>query len=227
MVKFKRKGKRRSVAIIGISTFGYYLCKYLSDAGVEILAVDMDEKRVDAVKSFVHKAVIADARDRKVLRELGIEEMDEVVVSVGEDIAASILIVVHLRDMGIRDIVAKATSEDHARVLELIGASEIFFPERDTALRVAYTLYSPKLLDFISLEQDYSIVEFCPPSSWSGKTLAELDLRRNYQVQVIMVKETVPENFIMIPGGDYVVKDSDVLTVLGKNEDLQKLERVQ
>ena len=170
------------------------------------------------------KAVVADAKNKETLANLGLKEFDVVIVSVGENIEASILISLYLNELGVKEVLAKAVTEDHAKILHIIGAETIVFPERDMAKRVANTFYSPNLLDYIALMDDYSIVELAPPRKWIGKTLAELQIRKQYHVQVAMVKEIVPDNVILIPGGDYVVKDSDILIVIGQNEDLNNIE---
>lgn len=216
--------KKRSVAVVGLSSFGYYLCHFLSDITSEVLAIDVNEDRVDKVKTFVKKAVVADAKNKETLANLGLQEFDVVIVSVGENIEASILITLYLRELGVKEVLAKAVTEEHAKILHIIGAETIVFPERDMAKRVANTFYSPNLLDYITLMDDYSIVELAPPRQWIGKSLVELQIRKQYQVQVVMIKEIIPENVILIPGGDYVVKDSDILIVIGRNEDLNNIE---
>jgi len=217
----------RIFAIIGLSSFGYYLCRYLAEYDIEVLAIDINEDKVNDVKSFVKKAVVADAKDRDTLKNLGLEDMDVVVVTVGERIDVSILITLYLQELGVKEIIAKAVTEDHAKILNMIGATTIIFPERDMAKRVAYTLRHASLLDYVSLGEGYSIVELAPPKSWCGKTLAELDIRRNYHVQVIMIKEVVPENISLIPSAESMIKDSDILVIIGHNKDLEKVEKLQ
>jgi len=218
------KNSKHSVAVIGLSSFGYYLCRYLSDIGADVLAIDIKEDKIDSVKTFVKQAIVADGRNKETLQNLGLNEFDEVIVSVGEEIDASILITLHLRELGAKEILAKAITEDHARILNIIGASEIIFPERDMAKRVAHTLHHPSIIDYFYIGDEYSLVEMAPPKAWIGKSLIELDIRRNHHVQVIMVKEVVPENVTLIPGGDHVVKDSDILVVIGREEDMNKIE---
>jgi len=216
----------RTFAVIGLSSFGYYLCRHLSEAGSQVMAIDLNEDRIDDVRPFVQKAVIADAKDKDMLKTLGLEDIDVVVVSVGEPIDTSILITLYLRELGVTEIVAKAVSEDHGKVLDRIGATTIVFPERDMARRIAYTLRQTSLLDYISLGEGYSMIEMAPPNPWLRKRLAQLDIRRKYNVQVIMIKEIVPENVVLIPSGEHVIKDSDVLVIVGRNEDLKKVERL-
>ncbi len=228
MVNFWKRtfDKPRSVAVIGLSSFGYYLCRYLSEAGTDVLALDIDEDRIDDVKSFVKRAIVGDAKEKATLSRLGLEEFDAVVVSVGESLDASILITMYLRELGVKEILTKALTEDHAKILNMIGASTIIFPERDMAKRIAHTLCHTSLLDYISLGKEYGIIEMAPPRSWIGKSLAELQIRNNYNVQVVMIKELVPENTIIIPGGGHIVKDSDILVVIGSNEDLDQLDKI-
>ncbi len=216
----------RSIAVIGLSSFGHYLCKYLAEGGVQVLAVDKDEQKVDAVKDFVDKAVIAEAGDKETLRELDITEFDAVAISVGEEIDTSVLITLYLRELGVKEIIAKAFTEDHAKILHMIGASTIIFPEKDTARRVAHTLKRSNLFEFFPLGGEYSVVEIAPPEPWIGKSLAELHLREKYNVQIVMIKELIPENTIIIPGGKHVLKDSDVLVLIGANKDLEKVEKL-
>ncbi len=216
-----------SVAVIGLSSFGSYLCKYLSEHDVDVLAIDIDEQAVGEVKDYVKKAVIADARNRETLKSLSLDSFDYVVVSVGERIDTSILITLHLKELGVQEIIAKAFTADHAKILDRVGATEIIFPERDMAERLAKTLKATNLLDFITLGEDYSIVEIAPPTSWEGKSFKDLDIRRQYGVQVILVRETVPVKTIMLPDGDYVVKSSDILVILGANADIDAIQKLK
>ncbi len=131
----------------------------------------------------------------------------------------------HLKELGIKKIIAKATSEEHGRILRKIGASEIFFPEKDLAIGVASRLDNPNMLDYLPFIEGYSIVELAPPKDFVGKTLKELDLINRYSIQVLAVKEIIPEGLILIPKADFQVKDSDALIVLGPDESLDKLQQ--
>lgn len=213
----------RSFAIIGMSSFGYFLARVLAEEGVEVMAIDLDEEKIEKIKSSVQKAVIADGTDRATLANLGLNELDGVVVSLGQ-IESSVLATLHLKELNIRRIVSKALSEEHGKILERVGATEVIFPEKDMALRVARTLTHDNILDHVPLAEGYSIVEIAPPSSLLGKSLGELDLRNRYNVQVIVVKELVPENVVLVPTADYVIKDSDVLVIMGRNENLKKIQ---
>jgi trk system potassium uptake protein TrkA len=216
-----------SVAIIGLSSFGYYLCKYLAGSGVEVMAIDVNRDKIDDVKEFIRNAVIADASDRDVLERLSVNEFDTVVISVGEHMDTSILITLHLREMGVKNIIAKAITEDHARILNMMKVSRIVFPEKDIAHRFARLLQNNKLLDYYSLDEDYSVIEMASPNSWNGKSLLELDLRRKYGVQVIMIHELLPEKKMIIPSGGHIIKDSDTLTIIGDNKALDRIGQIE
>ncbi len=216
----------RSFAVIGLSSFGYHLCKHLTELGAPVLAIDVDEEKIDDIRPFVQKAVVADAKDKDVLRSLGLEDFDVVVVTVGEPIEVSILITLYLREIGVKEIIAKVITEDHAKILDKLGASSVVFPERDMAKRIAYTLRRSILLDYVSLGEGYGIVEMGAPSEWLGKPLAALDVRRQYNVQIIVIKDVLSDSVVIIPSGDHVIKDSDVLVMVGREEDLEKVEKL-
>lgn len=211
-----------TIAVIGLSSFGHYLCRYLSEAGVNVYAIDIDEKQIDEIKDFVAKAVVADARDKDVLHSLGLEDVDIAVVSVGEPIDTSILITLYLKEIGVKEIVAKASSIDHWKILDKIGASEIVFPERDMAKRISYMLRRSTLFEYISLVEGFSIIEMAPPQAWIGQKLQALEIRQKYNSQIILIRDVV-SNKALIPNGDYVVKDSDVLVIMGHDRDLEEL----
>ena len=216
----------RSFAIIGMSSFGFFLARELTREGVEIMAIDLDEEKIEKIKPFVKKAVIADGTDRSTLETLGVNELDGVVVSLGQ-IESSVLTTLHLKELRIRNIVSKALSEEHGKILKMVGATDVVFPEKDMASRVARTLTHENIIEHIPLAAGYSIVEIAPPVSFLGKSLGELDLRREYGVQVIVVKEMVPENVVLVPMADYVIKDSDVMVIMGRDEDLKKIQSLK
>lgn len=213
----------KNIAIIGLSSFGYYLCKSLHEHGFNLMAIDMKEELVKGVKPFVRKAVIGDARDKNFLMQLGIQDFDIVIISVGNRMDSSILISLYMKELNIKEIIAKAINEDHAKILEKIGATRIIFPERDMGLRMANTLVSPNFLEFIPLTEGFSLIEISPTTAWTGKTLREVGLRKKYKVQVAMVRELLPEK-VVIPDGDYIFKDSDILYIIGNNENIIKMQ---
>lgn len=216
----------RSFAIIGISSFGYFLCKALGKRGLSVMAIDSNETKIDSVKQFVDKAIIADATDKETIRNLGLTDVDVVIVSLGDRLDASILVTHYLRELEVKEIVAKAISEDHGKLLNIVGATMVIFPEKDMAERLANILQQSSIIDYFDVAPGYSIIEIAPPPPFLGKTLQDLDLRNRYKVQVIMIKEVVPENVILIPRATHVIKDSDILVLLGKDEDLVAIQNL-
>ena len=214
---------KKQFAVIGLGNFGFYLASGLFQKGHEVLGIDINPRQVQEIRDQVSRAVIADATDLQALKELELEKMDAVVVSIGSVINSSILATLNVKDMGVKRVVAKAVSNPHGRILQKIGADEIYFPEKDIALTAAQRLDNPNVLDYLPFMEGYSIVELAPPREFIGKTLMELDLINRHGIQVVAVKELVPENVVMIPTGRYLVKDSDVLVLLGPDKALAGL----
>jgi len=187
------------------------------------MAIDSDPQKVQAIRDSVTMAIVADATDREVLEALGFREMHPIVVCIGSEINNSVLATLHLKEMGVRRIVAMAISEPRGRILEKIGASETVFPERDMAIAVAERPHNPNMLDYLPLSPDYSIVELAPPKGFVGKPLRELDLINRYGVQVVAVRELIPERLHMIPTANFVIKDSDIVILLRPNKSLERL----
>jgi len=210
-------------AVIGLGKFGFYVAKTLFEEGHEVVAIDSDKKRVQTVDPYCTEAICMDATDKERLKALGLEEMNGVVVSTGTNISISILITLHLKEMGAPKILAKALDEDHQKILKKVGATEIIHPEMAMAIKAARGLSTPNILDFIPLSRDYNLLEIDPPRAFIGKSLKELDLRAKHNVQVIAIKEIVPENFILVPSADFVIKDSDILIMLGKTNDVKRI----
>ena len=209
--------------VIGLGNFGYYLAKSLFEEGKEVIGVDRNKERVQRLQEFCSYAMVGDATDKSILESIGIENDDVVIVSLGDNISASVLVTLYLRDLNIQNVYVKIISEDHGRVLEKIGATEVIFPERDLAQKLAKGLTSPNVIDYLPLTDDYNIVEIAPSKDFVGKTLAELHLRSRYHISILAVRGLVPESITMNPGGSFTVKDSDILIALGKPEDIKRI----
>ena len=213
----------KQFVIIGLGNFGYYLATYLYDKGQEILAIDKDPDRVQKIKDQVSQAVVADATDRKTLEILGVKDMDAAIVCIGSDLKDSILTTLTLKDIGVKMILAKALSENHGRILLKVGASDILFPEKDLAISLAERLNNPNILDYLPFLEGYSIIQLATPDEFIGKSLSEIDIINRFGVMVVAVKEIIPERLNMIPTGKFILKDSDILILLGPIESLDKL----
>ena len=210
-------------AVIGLGNFGFHAARALFEDGNGVIAIDTDKARVQAIDPYSTEAVVLDATDKESLKSLGLENMDGVIVSTGTKISTSILICLHLHEIGVRKILAKALDNDHGKILKRVGATEIIHPERDMALRISRGLSRPNMLDFIPLAEEYDLIQAGPPSEFIGKSLEELNLRAKYNVHIIAIKELVPENFVLVPPASFVIKDSDILIILGKSEDILKI----
>ncbi|KRF42732.1 potassium uptake system protein [Paenibacillus sp. Soil787] len=213
---------RKQFAIIGMGRFGSSVAKTLSQLGFEVLAIDHREETVQEVSTFVTHAVQADSTDEEALRALGIRNFDVVVVAIGEDIQASILTTLILKEMGIAKIIVKAVNDLHGKVLKKIGADKVVYPERDMGQRVAHHLISSNIIDYIELSADYSIVEIKVSSQMIGKSLKQLDFRAKFGCNVIAIKQN--EKLIIPPSAEESLRMDDILVIVGKNSDLQTFE---
>lgn len=214
-------------AVIGLGSFGSYVAKTLYEKGNEVLAVDNDKEKIEDVKNLVSHAVSMDAADKENLQALGIQDMDAVVVSSGPEMESSILTVLYLHEIGAKRIVAKALTEDHAKVLDAVGATEVIYPEKDMAIKTALKLSNPNILEYLPLISGFGIVEIAPPEKFIGKSLRELDLRNKYGIQVIAIKELIPEKTTFTPKADFVIKDSDILIIMGEEKQLAKINSIK
>jgi trk system potassium uptake protein len=212
--------------IIGLGNFGFYLAKNLYEEGHDVLAIDQNRDRVARVQDLVGEVMIIDAAHKDSLKGLGIREAEAVVVSMGDDISNSVLTTMYLKELGAKKVVVKCVDEDHAKILEKLGADEVIFPEKDMAQKVAKGLSKGNILDFIPLSEDYSIVEAAPPKDFLGKSLKDLKLKTIYDVYIIAVNQLIPAAFILAPPGEFVIKDSDILVLLGREKDIAKIKEL-
>lgn len=214
-------------AVIGLGNFGFHAAKALYEDGNEVVAIDTDKARVQAIDPFCTEAVVLDSTDKEALKTLGLENMDGVIVSTGTKISTSVLICLYLQEIGVKKILAKALDDDHGKILKRVGATEIIHPERDMAVRISRGLSRPNVLDFIPLAEEFDLIQVGPPRDFIGKSLKDLNLRAKYNVHIIAIKELVPENFILVPPANFVIKDSDILIMLGKSEDIRRIKALK
>lgn len=212
----------KNYVVIGCGRFGSSVAKTLYSLGHDVLAIDQDEEKIQNISDQVTHAVEADANDENVLRSLGIRNFDVAVVSIGSDIQSSIMATLICKELGVKYVLCKAKNELQAKVLYKIGADRVVFPERDMGIRVAHNLVSQNVLEYIELDPHYSIAEIVTPSRWIGKTIGELDLRANYGINVMAVKHGMEIN--ISPDAVDTLKPGDILVVIGKNEQINKVE---
>ena len=214
---------KKRVIVIGLGIFGLNIAKDLYECGMDVIAIDKKKEAIQAVREFCTKALIADGTDKTIMDSIGLRADDVVIVSFGEDLAASTLITLHLKQMRVRNIIVKAPNDEHKLILEKVGATDVIIPEKEMASKLAKSLVSPNVLDYIPLTQDYMICEISPPSNFMGKSLAELQMRRKYHVEVIAVRDVLTDQIQMVPHANFIIKNSDALVVIGKESDIDSL----
>lgn len=214
---------KQEFAVIGLGRFGGSICEELGMEGMSVLAIDNDEERVNEFKNIASHAVIADSTDESALKEIGIKNIDHVIVAIGENIQASILTTVILTDLGIKRITVKAQNDYHEKILNKIGIDEVVHPEREMGKRIAHHIISNNIMDYIELSDDHSIVEVKVGRKMSGKTLDNLDIRAYYGCNVVAIKQGKEIN--VSPGADETLKLEDILIVIGSDKDISRFEK--
>ncbi len=214
----------KSYVVIGLGLFGQALARQLCMLGAEVLAMDVRSDLVQLIANDVTHAVVGDAQDKEVLRALGVRDMDCAIVSIGDDLAASVLITMNLMELEVPYIVCKAHDETHRRVLEKLGANRVVIPEQENARRLGRNLHSHNVLEYIELSEDYGILEIPAPKDWVCHTLIGLDVRRRYGVNIIAIEGEKGVN--VSPPADYEIQEKDILVVLGSNYDLEAVQKL-
>jgi trk system potassium uptake protein TrkA len=222
--------KRKQFGVIGLGRFGSAMAITLTELGHDVIGVDGDESRVQQLADVITHALQIDATDEKALRAAGIQDVDVAVVSIGENIESSLLVVMQLRELGIETIVAKAVTALHGRILEKLGVSRVIFPEREMAIRIAHSLVIPNVIDYIELSRDFSIVEVPAPAAFVGRTLKQLELRPRLGLTLIAIKRQSGEPGAIVtniaPAADEAIRSGDILALLGSNERLNQLDQL-
>jgi len=214
----------KQFVVIGLGNFGFTVATRLSQIGHQVLAADTNATRIEHIKDLVTQAVVIDAKDKNALAEVVSGAVDAAVVGLGDSVEASLLCVLYLKELGVKRIIAKAASDDHGRILESIGTSEVIYPERDAALRLAEKLNAPtSVIDYIELSPDYSIIDVATPDDFVGKTLKQLQLPKKQGILVIAVRNVLKNEIQLLPPADYQFEPDSIITVIGRYADLNKL----
>ncbi len=227
----------KTFAVIGLGRFGSQIARALIEKGFEVIVVDRNEERVNEFAEIASGAFVMDGTDEKALRDAGIGDVDCAILSVGQNIESSILITMLLKELGVKEIIVKEIMPIHGKILEKLGATKIINPEKDTALRLASSFSSPRIFDIIEVSPDYSVMEVVAPKNFWGRPLRDIHLRRDYHVSVIAIRRKrtffrengVPdfeENIIIAPGADDEIEENDILVLLGKYENLEKVSKL-
>jgi trk system potassium uptake protein len=212
--------------VIGLGNFGASVAEALYASGHDVVALDIDESAVDRIAPLVTRAAVGDGKQLATLESAGARGADVGIISTGDDITASILSTLALRDLGVGDVYVKVISGDHARVMEKLGVTETIFPERESGLRLATRVSSRGLLNYVRLGPGFSMQEMAVPESWIGRTLRELALPRRYRIGVIAVHDILRDEMIPVPAPDAKLKDSDTLLIAGSDDDLARAAKV-
>lgn len=209
--------------VVGLGNFGSIIAERLHELGQEVIAIDPRAELVDAMGPKVTRALVGDATKRAVLEEAGARDADAAVVSTGENLAASLLALLALRDLRVKAIYVKVRSDEHARIADALGAEESVFPERESALGVASRITAGALIQYVRLGKELSIQEMAVPRTWCGKTLRELELPQRFHVQVVAVHDVLTDQMTATPSADRKLAESDTLLVAGDPGVLQRL----
>jgi trk system potassium uptake protein TrkA len=212
--------------VLGLGSFGFSVAQTLFEEGNDVIAMDMDNELAQKIRPYCTQAIIGDATQKDMLATLGLDEMDAVVINMGDHTSAATLVTLFAKELGAKRIVVKASDGDHGKILRKVGATQVIYPEIDMAVKVARNLSTPDVLDYFPMTGEYIIAEIAPVAEFVGKTLAELKLRSQYNVNVIGIKELVPENFVLVPAADFTIKDSDVLLVIGTRDDIKRIKQL-
>ena len=210
-------------AVIGLGRFGRAVCSSLHKMGYEVIGTDIDEKLVTQAltQRIASHAIQLDSTEPEALKEAGIFEMDTVIVAIGNYLQESIITTLNVKEAGVKNVIAKASSEIHGKLLKRVGADRVVFPEYDAGCALAETLTKPAILDRFELDPDNSIVEVLVPQEFDGKTLAELDLRARYGVNILAVCNG--DKFITNPAPGQQLKEGSIMIAIGSNKEIEKL----
>jgi trk system potassium uptake protein TrkA len=221
---------RRSFAVIGLGRFGSAVATTLTELGQEVIGIDGSEERVRSLSDVLGHVLELEATDERALKAAGIQDVDVAIISIGENVEASLLVVMLVKELGVKTIIAKATTPLHGRILEKLGVSRVIFPEREMAMRIAHSLAVPNVLDYVELSRDFSIVEIPAPRAFVGHTLKELELRPRFGLTLIAIKRRSGPDGAEVtnvgPAAHDRIEAGDVLAVIGGNDRLAELEKL-
>ncbi|CEG26655.1 potassium channel family protein [Bacillus sp. B-jedd] len=214
---------KKDFAVIGLGRFGGSICRRLSELGMEVLAMDNDEERVNEYASIASHAILGDSTDEAVLKGIGIRNFDHVIVAIGDNIQASILTTLILKELGVKHVTAKALNDYHEKVLLKIGADVVAHPERDMGIRIANNISTSNVLDYLELSDEHSIVEIVANEKLGGHTLIDLNIRARYGLNIVAIKR----------GGDIIVSPmasekiwlGDILIIIGADSDIERFRK--
>lgn len=209
--------------MLGMGTFGSALATKLAANGCQVTGVDVKRDRLDLLKNVLHEAVIGDSTDREVLENLPIRDATAVFISLGETISQSLLATLHVKELGARNVIVKGVTKEHGKILEHLGVDRVVFPEEEVARELADRMTWPNVLDYLPIDPEYSVAEVAMPSSLSGKSLAEANLRSRIGIHIMGIKDVMQGKFEMFPDGKTRLLEDQVLLVVGREKEIAAL----
>lgn len=215
----------KTYLVIGLGRFGTAVARKLQELGNEVMVMDEREEQVQKLADHVTHAVVGDARDEEVLASLGVRNFDCAIVAIGQDLAASVLITLNLKSLGVPQVICKAQDELQKRALEKLGADRVLIPEREMGLKLAQNLTSTSVLDYVELSKDSGLAEIRTPRSWVGKTLLEIDVRKKFGVTVAAMRKADGDLTVFVDA-NYRLEADDELVVVGSNDDLDRVQKL-
>ncbi|MCC9087324.1 potassium channel family protein [Bacillus sp. A015] len=214
---------KKEFAVIGLGRFGGSICKALSEEGLEVLAMDLNEDRVNEYAQIASHAVIGDSTDEAVLKNLGMRNFDHVIVAIGENIQASILTTIILKELGVKLVTVKAQNDYHEKLLNKIGADRVVHPERDMGKRIAHKIITNNVIDYLELSDEYGLIEVEANGHLENQSLLDLDIRARYQINIVAIKRG--KEVIISPLAHEQIQKNDILIVIGAMKDIARFER--
>ncbi|RHW31150.1 TrkA family potassium uptake protein [Neobacillus notoginsengisoli] len=214
---------KKDFAVIGLGRFGGSICRRLSELGMEVLAMDNDEERVNEYASIASHAILGDSTDEAVLKGIGIRNFDHVIVAIGDNIQASILTTLILKELGVKHVTAKALNDYHEKVLLKIGADMVAHPERDMGIRIANNISTSNVLDYLDVSDEHSIVEIVANEKLGGHTIIDLNIRARYGLNIVAIKRG--EDIIVSPMASEKIWLGDILIIIGADSDIERFRK--
>ena len=214
--------KKKQIVVVGLGRFGSSVCSELYKLGHEVMALDLDPDKVEDMAEFASQATVADATDKSQLKALGVRNFDQAIIAIGDDLQASVLCTLMLKEIGLEKVWVKARDIQHKKILEKVGADRVIQPEYEMGIRVAHHVDSEKIVDYIDLSKDYSIVEMAATQKIAGKSLLQLDIRVKFSCIILALKRG--EDVNIAPHPNDVIKSGDILVVMGHRKHLKRLE---
>ncbi|MDR2426940.1 MAG: TrkA family potassium uptake protein [Endomicrobium sp.] len=228
---------KKQFGVIGLGTFGSNVAKELAKKNMQVLAIDNDMDAVNKISQFVTQSLAVDATDEKAMKNTGIADCDTVIVSIGESVETSILATLIVKELGVKNIIVKCSSQWHSKVAVKIGADKVVYPEFEMAKKLVENIVSPNILEQIELSKNYNLIELVAPKEFWGSTIKDSGIRNNYRINIIAIRRRIPmvddegnaaikEEINMLPSADDEIMQNDTLVIIGSKEDITKIKKV-